>query len=338
MTRSAGILLLSLSIFCLASCQSDPILEQDLDFGEDMMFPSIDYPSDNPFSEDAWLLGKNLFYDTRLSKDKTKSCASCHNPRLAFSDDKPTSPGVFDRPGTRNSSPLFNVAYHPYFTREGGVATLETQVLVPIQEHNEFNTNIVDLAEMLRNDSLYQKLSLSAYGREMDHFVITRAIATFERSLISKQSRFDAFYAGDETALSALEKDGMRLFFSPKTNCSTCHGGFNFTNYAFANNGLYVQYIDEGRKRLTGMDSDRALFKTPSLRNVEVTAPYMHDGSLNHLEEVVHRYNIGGADHPNKNGIIKALNLSKVEEEALVAFLKSLTDHSFLNNKKLQKK
>ena len=296
-------------------------------------FDDLDLPEDNLFTQERWDLGKRLFYDTVMSRDSTISCGSCHNPELAFSDEVALSLGVKERLGTRNAPTLANVAYHPYFTREGGVPTLEMQILVPIQEHNEFDFNIVLLAERLNSDSSYVRMARQAYGRDPDPFVITRSIACFERSLISGYSRFDHYENyNDAAALSAYELKGLELFFSDRSNCSQCHGGFNFTNYAFENNGLYEMYEDVGRFRFTGDDKDLARFKVPSLRNVALTAPYMHDGSMMTLEEVVEHYNKGGFSHPHKSELIKPLNLSEDEKSKLVAFLKTLTDESFIQN------
>lgn len=296
-------------------------------------FPDVDFPAGNTFSEVRWNLGKKLFFDPVMSSDSTISCASCHDPSLAFSDDKVFSDGVQNRSGTRNASPLFNVAYHPYFTREGGVPTLEMQVLVPIQEHNEFDFNILLIAERLNKNPEYVARSQEAYDRNPDAFTITRSLATFERSLLSGNSPFDQFfYQGDSEAMSRKEHDGMNLFFSEKTGCAECHSGYNFTNYAFENNGLYESYPDSGRFRLTGNESDRALFKVPSLRNVKLTGPYMHDGSFETIEAIIAHYNTGGKDHLHKSALIKPLNLSAKEQSDLLAFLKSLTDQTFVEN------
>ena len=194
---------------------------------------------------------------------------------MAFADDQATTPGIENRPGTRNSPSLANVGYYPYFLREGGVPTLEMQVLVPIAEHNEFDFNVVELTQELQKDSVYSQLAQKAYQKEIDPWVITRAIATFERSLISGSSRYDDFVNGNKLALNAQEEAGMDLFFSGRINCSSCHGGAFFTHHTFENNGLYYEYQDEGKFRLTGKETDVAKFKVPSLRNVGVTAPYM---------------------------------------------------------------
>lgn len=299
-------------------------------------FPPISYPTENSFTSDRWYLGKKLFYDTRLSIDSTVSCASCHKQEKGFADDISFTPGVFGRMGVTNSPSLANIAYHPYFTRVGGIPTLEMQVLVPISEHNEFGFNIVEIERRLKNDKEYQDLAMKAYGRTLDPFVITRSISTFERSIISGDSKYDQFTKGNAT-LSSEEEKGRELFFSNKTNCSQCHSGFNFTNYEFNNNGLYETYANPGRFRLTQKDADIALFKTPSIRNVGFTAPYMHDGSISNLSDVINHYDSGGKSHIHKSNLIKPLGLTESEKKALVAFLHTLDDYTLLSNPFLSK-
>lgn len=296
-------------------------------------FPDINFPEGNEFTKARWDLGKKLFFDKALSLDSSISCASCHQPAFAFSDNIAFSLGVGGRLGTRNAPSLANVAYHPYFTREGGVPTLEMQILVPVQEHNEFDFNIVLIAERLSTDSTYILMAKEAYDRVVDPFVITRALACFERTLLSGNSPYDAYLNGHNAFVMApAALRGMDLFFSARTNCSKCHQGFNFTNYAFENNGLYTVYPDDGRFRLTGLESDRALFKVPGLRNIELTSPYMHDGSIQTLEEVIDHYVSGGKNHPHKSALIQPLTLSESEKNDLIQFLKSLTDETFITN------
>lgn len=300
-------------------------------------FPVVTFPADNAYTQARWELGKKLFFDPVLSKDNTISCASCHSPALAFSDSVAFSKGVEGKLGTRNSPTLTNVAYQPYFTREGGVPSLEMQVLVPIQEHNEFDFNILPIAERLNKNATYVAMSKAAYDLAPDPFVIVRAIATFERSMISGNSAYDKYtFKNQSTALTEREKKGMDLFFSTKAQCNKCHSGFNFSNYAFENNGLYDNYTDEGRQRLTNKQEDFALFKVPTLRNIGVTAPYMHDGSLKTIADVVEHYSTGGKNNPQKSKHIQPLNLTKIEKEQLVAFLESLTDYQFINDPKFK--
>ena len=296
-------------------------------------FPDVEFPADNVFTLDRWKLGKKLFFDPIMSRDSSISCASCHLPELAFSDRYATSPGILGRPGTRNTPSLGNVAYQPFFTREGGLPTLEQQVGVPVQEHNEFDFNLVLLTQRLEDHPDYVDMAQKAYGRSPDHFVVTRSIACFERSIITGNSRYDQYiYQGNKHAMSANEIRGMNLFMSDRLKCTACHGGFNFTNYAFENNGLYETYEDPGRFRLTGLESDRARFKVPGLRNVGLTGPYMHDGSLETLNEVIDHYSTGIKDHPNTNPILKPLYLSVSEKEDLIHFLHSLTDETLIIN------
>jgi cytochrome c peroxidase len=280
-------------------------------------------------------LGKQLFFDKRLSRDSTVSCGSCHFQQHAFADFNQLSTGIDNRKGFRNSPTLVNLGYHPYFFFDGGVPTLELQILAPIEDENEMDFSVPAVIDRLKNDAAIQELSQLAYGRSFDPFVLTRSISAFQRTLISGNSRYDQFYyQGKSSALNDSEKRGMDLFFSNKTNCSTCHSGFNFTNYDFANIGLYEFYADSGRTRITLNPADRGKFKTPTLRNIAVTAPYMHDGSINTLEAVIEHFNSGGKNHPSKDTLIKPLNLTATERTDLVNFLKALTDEEFLSNLK----
>lgn len=298
-------------------------------------FPAMDIPEDNLFTIERWTLGKKLFYETKLSLDSSISCASCHKIEFAFSDNLAKTPGVFNAPGSRNAPTLTNTGFQPYYTKEGGIETLEKQVLIPIQEHNEMNFNILDAGIRLNKIEEYKQLSLQAYDREMDYFVITRALACFERSFISANSKYDN-YLNKKESLTDTELKGKELFFSNKTNCSACHGEILFTDFSFQNNGLYANYEDKGKFRLTTDSTDIGVFKVPTLRNIGLTPPYMHDGSLATLKEVVLHYNNGGQNHNNKSSLIKPLNLSENEMEDLVTFLETLNDYKFITNKKLK--
>ncbi len=294
-------------------------------------FPSIKYPEDNAYTYSRWKLGKKLFYDNALSRTQTINCGSCHQTQFGMADNKAFSIGVDGAVGFRNAPTLTNVAYQPYYNFDGGNPTLEMQVLVPIQEHVEFDFNIIEIGRRLANNEEYQNMSKEAYGRALDYYVITRALANFERTLISGNSKYDK-YIRNEANLTAQELRGLNLFMSDRTNCSNCHSGFNFTNYAFENNGLSEVYDDIGRERVSKKVEDKAKFKVPTLRNIEITAPYMHNGSKATLAEMVAHYNSGGCNHPNKSNLIKPLHLSTEEQNDLVAFLKTLTDESFINN------
>lgn len=329
----------ALFLLSLMSCHKEnkayQPLEKDFTIVIPEGFSAIEFPEDNGFTSERWELGKKLFFDQALSKDQSISCSSCHLPSLAFSDSMAVSLGVEKRPGSRNAPSLANIAYHPYYTREGGVPSLEMQILVPVQEHVEFDFNLLQIVDRLKEDEEYSNMSFDAYERDLDPFVITRAIANYERSLISGSSPYDHFINGKDSALNAREKAGYELFISEKTQCFQCHSGFNFTDYSFQNNGLYMDYQDDGRYRLTHQEKDRARFKTPTLRNVALTAPYMHNGSIRSLEEVIDHYNSGGKDHPQKSPFIRKLHLSQEEKGELLAFLESLTDMEFIQNAKI---
>lgn len=329
--------IVSLLMAALSACtRSDEInielVQLDTSIKVPEHFPPINYPKDNLYTFARWNLGKKLFYEKALSRTNEVSCGSCHQLAFSMADNEITSKGVEKRLNFRNTPSLANISYHPYFTREGGVPTLEMQALVPIQEHNEFDFNIVEIEERLKANQAYQQMSNSAYGRPLDYYVITRALANFQRSLLSGNALYDRFNNGKEN-LNISQQNGLKLFFG-KAGCSACHSGFNFTNYAFENNGLYQNYQDIGKMRLTNNATDKGKFKVPSLRNVSATAPYMHDGTILNLFNVVEHYNKGGQPHPNKSALIKPIGLSETEIKDLVQFLETLTDYEFLQNKK----
>ena len=294
-------------------------------------FPKPVFPEGNELTQERIDLGRMLFYDPILSLDSTVSCASCHDQSLAFADNKSISPGIKNRLGVRNAPTLTNVAYNPTLLFDGFLKTLEMQVLVPIQEHAEFNSNIVDIAEMLKQDSTYVRMSLAAYNRMPDPYVITRAISSFERTLISGNSKFDQEVFQRKNVMNRSEKRGMNLFFN-QLHCTKCHSGFNFTDFSTQNNGLYEVYADTGRQRATKLEADRALFKVPTLRNIALTAPYMHDGSIATLEEVIQHYERGGISHVNKSQFITPFKLKARQRKDLINFLNCLTDEEFISN------
>lgn len=315
-----------LLLLCILSCEVDDQINTPFHLLVPKGFPEVNIPNDNQLTEERINLGKKLFYDPILSRDSSISCNSCHLQEFAFTDANPTSIGIAGRLGKRNAMSLANVAYANFLQRESGVPTLEMQVLVPIQEHNEMDFNIVAVAEKMNEDPQYRKLSYEAYGKLPDAFVITRAIAAFERTLLSGNSKYDT------DQLSESEQRGMALFFSDSLACSSCHGTFLFTNQQPENNGLYEQYTDSGRYILTGLQEDIGRFKTPTLRNVELTKPYMHDGSISSLEEVIAHYESGGMNHVNQSAILKGFTLTETERDELIEFLNSLTDYEFTQN------
>ena len=302
-------------------CKSLPDLNQ---------YVSTPIPVDNPMDSAKIALGKSLFFDTRLSKDNTINCASCHNPDRAFTDGKIKSIGINGQKTERNSPSLLNAGFLPTVMFDAHLKTLELQVLVPLQEPSEMGHNMRKLTPLLRKDSVYQKAAQDIYGRDFDAWVLTRSIAAFERSLVSMSAPYDHFIKGDSSALSKKEQAGLKIF-SEKLYCTECHAPPYFTNHEARNNGLYLDYgSDKGRFRINQDSSEIGYFKVPSLRNIEYTAPYMHDGSFGSIEEVIDHYASGGAGHRLQDPRIKSFELSKKERESLISFLYALTDLSFV--------
>lgn len=318
-------LAVSLLVGCAKKKTEEPVTQQ-IPQG----FPEMMIPEDNAITEARLALGSSLFFDPIMSADKSISCASCHRPELVFADSVSVSLGAEGKLGTRNVPSLINIGYLPYFTRDGGVPTLEMQVFVPVDQHNEFNFSMPEIVNRMKESPKYVDLCEEAYGRTPDAFCVTRSIAAFQRMLIGGKSAYDLFLSGNTEAISASAKQGMELFHSQELGCTNCHSGFLFTDHTFQNNGLYESYADSGRFRITLDESDRARFKVPSLRNVAVTAPYMHDGSFETLNEVLKNYSTGVWDHPNKSSDVRNLNLDSLEIRDLKAFLETLTDSAFV--------
>lgn len=330
-------------------------------------FPEPFVPADNPMSAAKVELGRHLFYDTRLSADGSLSCASCHEQKRAFSDGRKRSIGVHGEPTPRNSMSLSNVAYssvltwaNPHMTR------LETQMLTPMFGEAPAELGLSGqedtLLERLGSVPLYQRLFKAAYGESTVSLQrITQSIASFERTLISANSPYDRYQRGEMEALSPEALRGETLFLSEKLECFHCHGGFHFSDsshhagsafleYNFHNTGLYnlsqgrYPFPNTGLHELTHRPGDMGKFKAPTLRNIAYTAPYMHDGSVDTLDEVLDHYAAGGrslesgphagvgANNPNKSGFVQGFTLSAQERADLKAFLHALSDESFLSD------
>ncbi len=291
-------------------------------------FPKMFIPEGNEITELRVQLGRKLFFEKRLSIDQTIACNTCHNPKLAFADNQSITPGVGGRLGTRNAPTLTNVGFNPTYLFDGFLETLEKQAIVPIEEHAEMAFNIIEVMKRLQKDPDYVELAKKAYDRDLDPYVITRALGTFQRTLVSCTSPYD-LSKKKKYKMTKSEKRGKDLFFN-QLYCTKCHNGFNFTDFSTQNNGLYEVYADSGRMRVTKLEVDRDLFKIPTLRNIALTVPYMHDGSLKSLEEVIRHYESGGKNNPHKNPIIQPFTLSDAERNDLIAFLKTLTDERFI--------
>ena len=307
-------------------------------------FPMPNLPQDNPLIAERVSLGERLFHETALSKDGTISCAACHNSKHAFSDPRQYSVGVRQQSGTRNAMPLFNLAWRNSFFWDGRAPSLRAQALMPIEDPTEMDETLVNVVEKLTHQAKYLPLFAAAFGSsEITAEKIGLAIESFLLTQTSFDSKFDRALKG-HAELSAEERRGFELFmteYEPRreqygADCFHCHGGPLFQSQTFANNGLDSVFKDIGRAKVTGKTSDTGKFATPSLRNIALTAPYMHDGRFAKLEDVVEHYSTGLkrgetldpnlAKHPSGG-----IRLSDADQKALVEFLRSLTDEKFLN-------
>jgi cytochrome c peroxidase len=309
--------------------------------------PTPIIPTDNPLTLEGVALGRMLFYDPILSADSTQSCSSCHNPKLAFTDGQATSVGIRGIRGKRSSMSLVNLAFNPNgFFWDGGVPTLEAQALLPIEDHLEMDDTWENVERKLRQHGKYPALFRKAFGierkRELTRDLVVKAIAQFERTLISGNSKFDRIIWLNDGWLEDDEERGRRLFFFEPSDinhpgCSHCHFEPLYTDNNFHNNGLDAvptleAFADLGRGRVTKNRFDNGKFRAPTLRNIALTAPYMHDGRFATLEEVLEQYAAGGHGVENENANIMPFPLSERDRRDLIAFLKTLTDTSFINN------
>jgi len=287
--------------------------------------PAPPPPKDNPLTPAKIALGRKLFFDPILSRDGSLSCASCHLPEHAFSGTTPVAVGIDGLKGRRNAPTLQNRVYGRTQFWDGRATTLEEQALQPIENPRELGTTVDAALQRLKADADYARSFSEVFKEGVTSRNLARAIASFERSLLSGDSRVDRFRAGDFSALSDSERQGLWLFES-RGQCWRCHSGRNFSDEAFRNTGVSWggDPVDLGRFEVTGKDGDRGKFKTPTLRNVSLTAPYMHDGSLDSLKEVVEFYNRGGGGNARLDPLMKPLELSQADIENLTAFLKAL--------------
>jgi cytochrome c peroxidase len=290
--------------------------------------PPVPIPEDNPMTEAKVELGKLLYFDKRLSIDGTISCATCHDPTKGWAERTPTSTGVDDQVGGRNAPTVINSAYATSMFWDGRMETLEQQALGPIENPIEMAHKLDDLVPQLNEIEGYKKRFQDVFGTDVTADGIGKAIAAFERTVLSGNSAYDKFKAGDETALTDVQKKGMELF--EDVGCATCHLPPVFSNWGFYNAGIGMdaEKPDEGRKDFTGMDSDLGKFRVPSLRDIANTGPYFHDGSVETLEEAVKIMAEGGIANDNLDKMLKAVGeeeLSEEDQAAIVAFLEALT-------------
>ena len=327
------LLLLLFSILFVSCSNKDNTIEEEYTpipyslevpelFQQKLIAPLI--PSNNPLTEEGIALGKKLFFDKKLSKDNTQSCASCHNPRNSFTDSLRFSLGVDGVPGSRNSMPLFNLAwnFNDKFAWDGKELSLERQALEPVRNPIEMHSSWPNVALRLQQDQEYPNMFLNAFGTErIDSTLVTKAIAQFERTLISGNAKFDQYLLGN-TTLSQQELNGFTIFMSE-------------------DKGLDTSFNDLGLGAVTGDPNNNGKFKSPSLRNLVYTAPYMHDGRFSTLEEVINHYSEGLQNSSTIDPLMKKVNqggvqLTPLERANLKAFLITLTDDDFINNPSFQ--
>jgi cytochrome c peroxidase len=337
------------------------LMAAEFDFHLPPGFPRPAIPSGNPMSAAKVELGRYLFYDRRMSGNGTQSCAGCHRQELAFTDGRSRALGSTGESHPRSSMSLVNVAYAPVLTwANPRLTSLEEQALIPMLGEEPVELGLKgherDFLAALRGDAVYQRLFSRAFPGETDAFTlanVTRALAAFERSIVSMRSPYDRYrWGGDPSAISDAAKRGERIFFSSeRAGCFQCHAGWNFSGGVrfekaagelpdenprggFFNTGvsLYTR-PNRGLYESTHRDEDIGKFRAPSLRNIAVTAPYMHDGSIATLEGVVDHYAAGGRlAHPNKSPILRGLSLTAADRSDLVEFLKTLTDEALLRD------
>jgi cytochrome c peroxidase len=297
--------------------------------------PPVPVPEDNPMTDEKIELGKLLYFDKRLSKDGTIACATCHDPQMAWTEHKPTSTehkptstGIDGQVGGANSPTVINAAYAPAQFWDGRAASLEEQALGPIENPIEMGHKLDDLVPQLNEIAGYKERFQKVFGTDVTKEGIAKAIAAFERTVLSGNSPYDKFKAGDESALNEAQKKGMELF--DDAGCSSCHAPPLFSNYKYYNAGVGMAKDppDAGRKGVTGEDKDLGKFRVPMLREVANTGPYFHDGSCDSLEKAVAMMAGGGMDNPNLSAVLKGIGakgISAEDQASIVEFLKALS-------------
>lgn len=302
-------------------------------------------PDVNPTTDAGATLGRVLFYDKNLSINRTISCGSCHQQQHGFADPNPKSLGHGGGLTGRNASHIVNMVFGERFFWDGRSVTLEDQVLMPIQDNIEMGLTLSQLVERVQGLPYYPALFEEAFGsNQVTAQRIARALAQFVRSIVSYQTRFDEAVANDFTSFVPVEWEGKSIFFNTDTKCDQCHSTANFFSNDLMNDGLDVDYADEGLGFLTNNAADNGKFKVPSLRNIMVTAPYMHDGRFATIDEVIAHYSTGVQPHPNLDmrltlegvtgGTPAHQGFSESQAAALKAFLATLTDEAMINDPK----
>jgi len=289
--------------------------------------PPVPVPDDNPMTPEKVELGKLLYFDGRLSRDGKISCATCHDPKMAWAEHEPTSSGIGSQRGGRNAPTVINAAYATVQFWDGRAPSLEAQALGPIENPIEMGHKLETMIQDLTKVSAYKERFQQVFGSEITKEGVGQAIAAFERTVLSGNSPYDKFQAGDPSALSDAQKQGLKLF---EDNCAVCHAPPTFSTYSFFNAGVGMdqQQPDKGRMDVTKDERDLGKFRVPALRDVANTAPYFHNGSVEKLEDAVALMAGGGKDNPNLAPALKAVraaNLGPQDQKDLVEFLKALS-------------
>lgn len=289
-------------------------------------------PPDNALTVERAALGKRLFYDAQLSRTSQVSCASCHQQAYAFAEPTPVSIGVEGRMGTRNAPSIANAAWGKSFFWDGRAHTLEEQAGQPIENPLEMDLSLAEAVARLESDASYVEAFRKAYGEAPGEATLQKALASFVRSVVSGNSPYDRHLRGDDSDFGERRKRGEALFLSEKAECFHCHPGGSLSNEGYFNNGSYAAGGDTGRQQVTGRVGDVGKFKAPGLRNVALTAPYMHDGSVPTLEAVIEQYDAGGRGDRTTDPLIQPMSLTEEEKADLLEFLQSLTDDALLQD------
>lgn len=331
------------SIIIAQACKPDPsfepAVEAPFEFTVPQGWPTPFYNySNNPLSKQGFELGRKLFYDTRLSKDNTVSCGSCHQQFSAFAQiDHPVSHGVNDLVGNRNSPALFNLNWHTSFFWDGGVNHIENQPIAPIQNPVEMDETMANVVTKLQADATYRSMFKAAFGDEsVTSQRIAKAFAQFMGMMVSSNAKYDKYKRGESGgAFTQQELDGYDVY---KQNCAACHTEPLFTDFSYRNNGLPQASVnDSGRAHITLSIADLYKFKVPSLRNLKYTWPYMHDGRFNNIDQVLSHYASGILQSPTLDArLATGIQLTDKQKEDLKAFLNTLNDEVFVANTMFQ--
>ena len=289
-------------------------------------------PADNALTEERATLGKRLFYDPQLSRTNEISCGSCHQQAYAFADPNLVSTGIEGRTGTRNAPSFANAAWGKTFFWDGRAPTLEQQAGQPLENPVEMDLSLSEAVERVAGDPSYVAAFQKAYAEVPSEITLQKALASFVRSVVSGSSAYDRHLRGDDSDFGEQRKRGEALFSSERAECFHCHPAGSLSNEGYFNNGTYTAGGDTGRQQVTGRVGDTGKFKVPGLRNVALTAPYMHDGSVPTLEAVIEQYDAGGRGDPTTDPLIKPMSLTDEEKADLLEFLRSFSDDALLQD------